>query len=374
MKFKINSNQIKTKVTLLKRSLNPNHSLPVLTGAYFKAFKNNTIEVRATDLYFGVKFKIKAKVEKPGDGVIQGQKLIEIINSLKDDLEIDFIQSDDRKKITLKTSQLKINLPLLKTEDYPEFPLVKGESFLVKLEQIKKINQYITSNASTDQTRPILTGVLLNFEKKHLIAAATDGYRLAFGKFLKEGDKKGSMIVPAKNIYDLEKTMIEEEVDSLVLEVDKKQHQAKCIISDTEIYLRLIDGEYPPYKKIIPDNFNLEVEIDSVELLENLKQAKIFSRSNSNIVQLRISQDKFEVYANSADMGDYRSYLSNVKIKGEVFDIAFNINYLIDIATKAGERKIIMMGVESLRPAKFMIENETNLTYIIMPIKVHNQV
>ncbi len=370
MKFTTDIKLIKNKIPLIKRGFNPNHTLPALTGILLKTINKDQIEISSTDLYFGVKFKLKAKIEEGGEVIVQGQSFLEFVNSLKDGM-VDFSYKKDQTNLNLKNKNIKIKLPVLINVEFPEFPQVEAEEALISLENIKYINSYIASYASYDKTRPILTGIFLSFKQDNLTVAATDGYRLAVVDLKNSSRINSEVIVPAKVMTDLEKTMIEQDMDSLILNLDIKQYQAKCVIGDVAIYIRLIEGEYPPYKKIIPDNFNLNIPINSDQILIYLKQARIFSRNNSNIVQLRFKKDGLEVYANSGNTGEYSGVLNDAKLEKDII-IAFNIDYLIDLFQKAENKNINMHIVESLKPVMFKIEGFKNLKYIIMPIKVHN--
>ena len=371
MKFTINIDELKTKIPLLKRSLKSSSSLPILEGIYLKA-QGETVEVRATDLYFGVKFILKAEVEKPGETVIRAQQFIELINSIKQTKSLNFHKQSKEPTILLSNKTISVKLPTYNPKDFPVFPNLKSQSYLISLSRLKFINEYIVSNASNDLTRPILTGVLFNFNQDYLEVATTDGYRLAVKKFKNESQIFGKIIIPAKIIQELEKTILEEELSELILEVDQEQFQAKCVIGNVEIFIRLIEGEYPPYHKIIPNQFNLVCKLSALDLLPHLKQAKIFARNNSNIVQLKINHKQIEVFANSLSMGSYTSIVKPTNISGDEFNLAFNVDYLIDFLQKAGENEVKIEAVESLKPAKLTINGLNQLTYIIMPIKVHS--
>ncbi len=371
MQFLLKADQIKSRLLLLKRSYNPNHSLPALTGILFEAKKNNLVTLRVTDLYLGVNLKVKAQVKQPGMVVIQGQQLLDILSSLSPEENLSFKLSKEEKNVLIETSKIKVKLPIFNPDDFPEFPEVESDGVILSLNQIKFINEYVVSHASLDKTRPILTGVFFNFNHDNLVVAATDGYRLAATKIKHQGKNKVKLIIPAKIITDLEKTMLEEEVTELVFMTDFTQYQARCMIGETEVYIRLIEGEYPPYEKIIPQDFNLKVNFDSQEVLPLLKQARIFAKNNSNIIQLKVDKGEVGLVVDSSNSGSYQATLK-AETKGSGFNIAFNIDYVIDIFQKAKGELVVMQAVESLKPARFSLDGRDDLEYVIMPIKVHN--
>ncbi len=373
MDFKFKVNQLKKNLPLLKRAFSSAPSLPVLNGILFYA-SGNQVMIQATDLYFGVNFSFKAEIKEEGRVVVRGQQLIEIINSIDKLSEIHFFQASGETDVTITSGQVKIKLPTYNEKDFPSFPKLKGESYLITQEQLRFINQYVTSNASTDLTRPILTGILFDFHSSKLVVAATDGYRLATADLAQTSELTGKIIIPAKIIKEIEKTVVESELKQIILEVDKKLFQAKCIVDNVDIFIRLIEGEYPPYEKIIPPKFNLFLSFLADDLLPHLKRAKIFAKNNSNIVQLRIKQKTMEVFANSLSMGIYTSEFSDFTQEGEGLNIAFNVDYLIDFLQKAADKTVKLAIVDSLKPIKLTITGVKNLSYIVMPIKVHSEI
>lgn len=368
MKIKVLQENLKQSLNYLQKVIPNKPQLPILSSILLKA-EGNQLLISATDLYLGIKTDLIVEVETEGTLVVNGDIFKNLINSLnagKIELEL------KENSLLITQGKTKTKLACQSAEEYPQFPQVEGDEFTFKLEDLEKIQNQVSFATSNDQTRPILTSILMNFSETGLEVVATDGFRLAqlFFKNNQFSINK-QLLVPAKalnELYRISKQMKAEEVKILVSE-ELKQLLFK--VSNVEMYVRLIEGDYPPYEKIIPPSFALELELDAEELLTQLKRAFIFAKDASNIVRLKFSKDEVEIKAISPSFGEYVGEMSIENKSGDEGEIAFNVHYLIDFINTVKPEKLWFGMNESLKPAMFKDPAMAEYIYIAMPFRVN---
>lgn len=369
---------LKQELDHLQKVVPNKPQLPILSSIFLKT-QNNKLLLAATDLYLGIRSSLVVEVKEKGSLVVDGDTFRSLISSLspgKIDLEL--------SESVLKISQgkTKVKLSCQSAEEYPKFPKVTGNSFNLKVLDLEKIQNLVVFVSSNDQTRPVLTSLLMKFSNKNLMVIGTDGFRLASVIFneLKFSFNQ-DMLVPAKAITELLRIAKQCQAEEIEVTVANELKQLLFRVDSVEFFVRLIEGDYPPYQKIVPPNFKLTVEIDSDEFLSQLKRAQIFARETSNIVRLSFkNQDKSNFLVIKAISPSYGEYLSEVlvNIKTELskeeiaeIQIAFNALYLIEFINAVNAEKILMSINENLKPAQFASEENKNYFYISMPFRVN---
>jgi DNA polymerase-3 subunit beta len=365
MKIKVLQENLKTALGNLQKAIPSRPQLPILSSIYLKAEKNRLI-LAATDLYLGIKIAIPAEVSQEETLVVPGEILKNLVFSFSaGEIEI----KKKANSLILKYGNSTSSLPFQSAEDYPQFPEVVGEDYSLSTLLLGKIEKLVAFAAATDQTRPILASLLFSFKEKNLNLVGTDGFRLAtLGTKDGSKDLTQDLLIPVKALTEVFRLATQAEEGSISFKVAEELKQVLFIIDGAEVYVRLIEGEYPPYSKIIPPEFEYKINLDWDELNTQVKRAFLFSRDASNIIRFEVSKNKLEVKASSPAHGEYLGEI-NIAYSGEPLEIAFNALYLLDfLATHQAEEVIFMMN-ESLKPAAFKIQEEKDYLYLIMPFR-----
>ncbi len=370
MKLKVLQENLNSSLNNLQKAIPSKPQLPILSSILIEA-NSDGCTISATDLYFGVKSSVQADVETAGVVVIPGKQFKEIISSLNPGV-LTLKLSENTLKIT--SDKTKTSLSCQSNEEYPPFPSVEGEEYSISSQHLEQIEKYVSFSASTDQARPVLTAVLFKFSERGFEVISTDGFRLSVLMLdkSKKYDEERSFLIPAKSLSEVYRIMTRIDTKEVKFKISRKLKQVFFSIDGVLVFVRLIDGNYPPYEKIMPSEFKTEIIFDAEELMDNLKRAMIFARESSNIVKFVIDKKAVDVLSSSPSFGSYKGTLNNVQVKGPSGEIAFNIKYLIDYlsATKASEHWFGMN--ESLKPALFKPEVKSDYSYTIMPFKVNN--
>lgn len=369
MKLKVLQENLNKSLNNLQKAIPTKPQLPILSSILIEA-KDNTCTIAATDLYFGVKSNVKADIETEGRVVVPGKQFKEIISSLNPGvLTLEVVEGS----FNISSDKTKTSLACQSSEEYPPFPEIEGDEYKLSSDHLSEIEKNVSFSASTDQARPVLTAILFKFSENGSEVISTDGFRLSILNLDSSNvsSEEKTFLIPAKALSEVYRIMAKLDVNEVQFKISRELKQVFFSMNGVLVFVRLIDGNYPPYEKIIPANFTTEVLFDSEELIDNLKRAMIFARESSNIVRFIIGEKEVEIRSSSPSFGNYKGVLRSVKIKGPASEIAFNIKYLVDYlsATKVDEHWFGMS--ESLKPAMFKPGSSEKYKYVIMPFKVN---
>ncbi|GIK84490.1 MAG: DNA polymerase III subunit beta [Patescibacteria group bacterium] len=369
MKLKVLQENLNGSLAHLSKAIPNNPQLPVLSSVLITT-ENGICTFSATDLYFGIRCSLVVDSETDGSIVVPGKQFREIVSSL-DPGVLELLFKDN--SLAIANTKTNISLAGSSTHEYPPFPQVEGEEYVFPIEYLEQIENNIIFSASTDQARPVLTAVLFVFNNSGLTCVSTDGFRLS--TLIVDDTQKfesKTFLIPAKALSEVFKIASKLKVKEVRFKVSQELKQVFFSLEGVEVFVRLIEGEYPPYERIIPSSFTTEVVFDTAELLEALKRAMIFARESSNIVRFEISENKVIIHSSSPSFGQYKGELQLVTISGEQNEIAFNIKYLLDYLSVTKSEKQWFGMSESLKPALFIPENNKKQSYVVMPFKVNN--
>ncbi len=369
MKLRILSENLKNSLNHLQKVIPSKPQIAVLSSILIKA-KDNKVVLSATDLYLGVKTELMAEVEVEGELIINGELFRNLINSLmagKIDIEL------QENSLVVSQGKTLSKLTCQRSDEFPEFPVLKEDSLTISLSSLEKIQSLVSFCASSDQTRPVLTSILFNFKKDGLEVVSTDGFRLSsllFKDIVLEQER--TVLIPAKALGELNRIAKQAEAELIDIFVSDELKQLLFKFAHVEMYVRLIEGDFPPYEKIIPPSFTVKIEFDSEEFLTELKRASIFSRDASNIVKFRVEQDKMLINSQSASLGEYSSEIDIDNKTKETGEIAFNVNYLVDFIVATKPELLEFSMNESLKPAMFRDKKTKDYFHIAMPFRVNS--
>jgi len=368
MKLKVLQENLNGMLLHLSKAIPSNPQLPVLSSIMIET-ENGSCTFSATDLYFGIRCSLNVDSDVDGNIIVPGKQFKEIISSLEPGV-LEMLFEDNA--LSISNSKTNINLSGSNTHEYPPFPQIEGEEYSFPIEYFEKIENNIVFSASADQARPVLTAVLFSFGEDGLTCVSTDGFRLS--TLVIDSSKKfdsKTFLIPAKALSEVFKIANKLKAEEVLFKVSEELKQVFFSLNGVEVFVRLIEGEYPPYERIIPSSFETEVIFDTEELLDNLKRAMIFARESSNIVRFEILEDKVIIHSSSPTFGKYKGELHAVKVNGNKNEIAFNIKYLLDYLNATKSEKQWFGMSESLKPAMFKPDKNENQQYVVMPFKVN---
>jgi len=373
MKCSILKDELIKGLSVVSRISTKSITLPVLNNVLISCEKNFVV-LSATDLEIGVKYWILSKVEKTGSITVPAKFLISLINLIPDEkinLEI------KNNTLLIESKNYKNQIKGLSAEEFPIIPEVKSDKIIeVKPQQLTEGLSQVVDTASVSQTRPEISGIYLALNDNVIEMAATDSFRLA---------EKKVFLSKKVNLPNLSVIILQKTAREIINTFNEKTGKIKIYFSPTQIMFessmdeidhpyirlvsRLIEGEYPNYKEIIPDKFKTEVLLEKQQFLNQIKAASLFS-GKINEVRLKINPDQgiVEIFAQSPDLGQSRSFIKT-KIKGKKEEVSFNHRFLIGGLSNIKTKEIILGINGEEGPGIIKPFGDDTFLYVVMPIK-----
>ncbi|MEA3345205.1 MAG: DNA polymerase III subunit beta [Chloroflexota bacterium] len=384
-------------LAIVGRAVATRSTLPVLSNILL-ATDMGRLKLAATDLEMGISCWVGAKIEEEGNITVPSRVLIDLVNALPPE-RVDMDLVTRTSTLHLQCARFEANIKGIDAQEFPIIPTFQEQEnggLELEADVLGQMIEQVAFAAATDESRPVLTGVLMHFicpsQEDHLpgklTMAAADGFRLSVrqeertGNFVglspggsAEGIGERDIIVPARALTELARiTGGNEEPISLTITSERNQilfHQ-----ENVDLVSQLIEGRFPDYTQIVPDTFTLRTVVETEALLKAVRMANIFARDAANIVRLSIGGDHVSIAATSAELGDHvgeidaQVELAPGEESGEPLVIAFNANYLIDILPRLGTQKVVLETTTSSSPALFRPVGGADLTHVIMPIHI----
>jgi len=363
------------------RAVASRSTLPVLSNILLETDEGR-LRLAATNLEIGVSCWIGARVEEEGRTTVPARLLTEFVNSLPPG-QIEMELSERTQTLNLKCARYEANI---KGIDASEFPLVPtadtiaaqgaGHRLHLQAENFRRMIDQAVFAAATDESRPILTGVLAHFHQGGLTLAAADGFRLAVtsADVGADLDETTSVIIPARALSELARISTGEE-ETIELIITPGRNQILFHLPNTDLVSQLIEGNFPDYKQIIPKSYNTRTVVSTQDLLKAVKVAFLFARDAANIIRFNavpgseLTPGQMIVTATSAEFGDNVSEI-DASIQGDETEIAFNARYMIDALNVVGTPEVALETSTSSSPGVIRPVGGDDFQCVIMPMHI----
>lgn len=364
MKLSVLKENLNKGLSTVSHLIQSNNSLEVLGNILIQT-SDGLLELQSTNLELAISYKLGAKIEKTGSLSVPARLFSELVSSLPNG-KLQLIKSKDNLEI--HALHLKSLINGINSNDFPKIPIVKPiNQFKISGKKLVEALEFVSSSASLDESRPVLTGVLCSVENSLLTFASTDSYRLSQYKLKNTDSNNVDVIIPIKTVNEVLRIVKSEDIQEL--EVGVTETEIIFYTKNITLTSQLIDGNYPDYTKIIPKESNTVVEVDKNDLLSNLKISTLFSRENANTVNLKTGKNLLEITAEGSQVGINSSEIP-VTINGKEAEININAKYLIDAVNTIKGNKVVISLNDKLDPCLVSadLKNSDNF-HIIMPLK-----
>lgn len=365
MKFTISKNELSNALAVVLKGISSRSTLPVLSGIYIQA-SNDKLKLQATDLQMSIQYEVNALIEEEGQSVLPGKLFTEIVKNLSDAAV--FVETTDEGAIvTCDASSFSIKT--LDAEDFPGFPHVETtQEVSIPFSQFASMVKKVARVVSKDESRLVLTGVLVTVEGSLLKMVATDSYRLA----ISEAD------VPNITDQDFEAVIAGsflQEVASLnrtdePIRLALAENQLVITYQNTVFINRRIEGNFPNYKQLLPDGYTCQAKVEVNHLIAGVKRTSLMSQSSAP-VKLSISQDSQTIQLSAAaqDVGRAQETIQ-CECTGEDTNIAFNYSYVLDGLQSVETDEVLLELQSSLKPGIFKSAAGERFLYLVMPVRI----
>lgn len=378
MKVSVDRSSLLSAIQTVLRAVSTKTTIPILSGIKIAADQTG-LKMTATDLETGIETNLPAminndpilEVMEEGAIVLSARYFSEIVRKLPHtSVEIEVKQN---YLTVIRSGSSEFNLHGLHAEEFPRLPQIRGNQvFSLPALVLKDMIRQTISAVSTEEIRPVLTGVVMSLNDGQLRFVATDSHRLAQRVVSVEAPAElafSNVIVPGKSLSELGRLL--PDTDSLV-DVVIADNQILFKMEYTQFYSRLIDGQYPDTSRIIPVSFKTEFKVGSKDLLEAVERAALIARDNdNNVVRMDIKLNLIEISSNSPDVGKVSETLTPLAVTGEELLIAFNAKYLIDALRVIESEEIAIQFTGSMSPFLIHQIENPNYLHLILPVRIY---
>jgi DNA polymerase III subunit beta len=366
MKLTCTKDELAGKLQVAGRGVSTRTSVQILAGILLRA-GDGRLSLSATDMEISLRVSLEAQVEDEGAIVVPGRLLVDIVRLLPAG-EVTISHRAEERVIELTCGSASYRLNTYVAEDFPRLPEIEDESaFTVDKEAFVDTIARVGRSASRDESRPVLTGVLVRFEGDKLVMAATDSYRLSV-KETSLSDAPGrevEAIVPARALAELAR--VAQGGESGTIQVGVQENQVVFGVDEVWLTARRIDGQFPNYKQLLPETFEAEVTMPREEFLDVVRRTSVLAQRKSPL-RLRFEDGELTVSAQTQDVGEARESLP-ISYSGEPIEIGFNAEFLRDGLESVNDESVRLKLISPLRPGLIHGESDDFL-YLIMPIRL----
>ncbi|MGD0744524.1 MAG: DNA polymerase III subunit beta [Verrucomicrobiota bacterium] len=368
MNLTIAKEQILNGLQAVQNVVGARTTLPILSNVLMSV-EGEKMEFTATDLDVTVACSVEAKVRKAGAATVPVKKLFGIVRELNGS-EID-IEVDEKNICSIRCGSSFYKIHGLTADEFPPLPKFKDDKKVTLPQETVKAMLRKTSFAiSTDESRYVLNGIYISLKDHKMTVVATDGRRLALvDEEVDLAEKsKGEFIIPAKAVNELNRLL--QEKGEIVIKFG--ENQASFALKDEKgfsvlVVTKLIEGNYPNYRQVIPSEVKERVPLSREEFLHALRRAEIMTSEKANSVKLAFGKNNLAITANSPEVGEARESLA-VNYKGKEVAIAFNPKYLIDPLNALTEDEVFFELIDELSPGVLKINGP--FLYVVMPMRL----
>lgn len=363
MKMTIKKSLFLEKINIATRFTSHKMGTPqALQGVYIKCDKEK-MDIYSTNLSFYYHTTIPIQSKDSMTMLVEPKKICEFLNLLeKEDVEIEA----GEKQIVINQGKTRGAFSLFQAEDFPLPPKIDQKGTVIEREFFNTNIPLVLFSSSKDDSRPVLSGINFIKSDEGLVMVSTDGFRLSLLK-LKNKQQIKNMLIPAEFLYEVAHFAQDEE--GVVFSYSDEEKAALFSVGEDRFYSRLIDGEFPPFEKVIPTEVKTTVDIDTQDFLRNIKLIAVFARDQSNIIICNFKKEGLWM-SPKLTTGNENSTEIDIEIKGEDQKIAFNYKFLIDFLNNIKEERVRIEILRSDAPVVFKSLKNEAFMHIIMPVRI----
>ena len=359
----------------VSRAVATRSTLPITTHVLVQTDESR-LRLVATNLEIVISSWIAAKVDVEGAVTVPARLLSEFVSSLQPDT-IEMQLDQGTKQVEVVSGRVKAKLSGQDANDFPPIPQL-GEGVTIELDpdQLRMSIERVVFAAATDDARPVLTGVHTSVDGDALTFAAADGFRLAVQtvRLSEAASEKFDVIIPARALRELERMLADQE-EKVVMTVNPQRSQVLFRLGGAELVSQLVQGTFPNYRQLIPENATTKAVADVGEFLRATRTAAVFARDGNNIVRLYLQPGENEMAgvvrleARSEEVGAGEETIDSL-VEGPEGQIAFNSRYLQDILGVLARSRVTLETTSPSSPGTFRPIDDEDYLHVVMPMFV----
>ncbi len=363
MKFSVSKEKLLEGLQTVQNVVSTRTTLPILSNVLLQA-ADGQLRFTTSDLDVGIRSGVEAAIEKPGATTLPARRLLSIVRELPAS-EIT-IEVDSKNVASIRSGPSFFKILGLPEEEFPPLPKFENaKTFTLRQKDLREALKKTSYAISTDETRYVLNGILFSFRDNKLTLVATDGRRLALVDIELEFPRshEGDVIIPAKAIGEIQR-LLSDEGD---IKVSIGENQAAFEVDGTFLVSKLIEGNYPNYRQVIPAETKERITLERALFHDAVHRVSLLSSEKSNSVKLVFTKNNLEIAANTPDVGEAHESLA-IPYKGKDMAIAFNPEFLMAPLKNLAVDEVYLDLIDEMSPGVIKIQGP--FLYVIMPMRI----
>jgi DNA polymerase III subunit beta len=370
MRFSIPSSELLAQLQTASHVASTRSVTPALSGVLISVGEDSNAELLATDMEIGLRVPLAGVSETlPGRVVLPARLLLDVVRSFPDG-QLTAELRNAEQDVELVCGAATFHLRTLHVEDFPTLPSPTAETRVTLPSQaFAETISRVARSASKDETRPVLTGIFMSAFEQELRMVATDSYRLSVKETTLQATLQGGIEanIPARALSEL--VRIAQQTDAEELAVSVGQNQAVFELGDTVLSSRLIDGQFPNYRQLLPESVEHELRLSAAEVTGVVRRISLLAQKNAPL-RLGFSEGTLTISARTPDVGEASEALP-VPFHGDPFEIGFNPEFLRDGLESIESEELVLKLISPLRPGLIESPDSGDFVYLIMPIRLN---
>ena len=368
MKLSVDRDVLLEQLQAVGRVASTRSAIQALSGVQIAATADGC-ELRATDMDVGLRVPLSAEIVREGVVVLPARLLLDVVRSLPaQDVSVELRPA--QQDVELVSGSATFDIRTLRADDFPPFPEPEPDaSVSVPAQAFVSTALKVAGSASRDETRPVLTGILVSASERELSMVATDSYRLSVKQTALERplERSFEVNVPARALQELARVAVHAQDEDVRVAVQR--NQIVFVLGRTILSSRLIEGQFPNYRQLLPEGFEHELRVASAELTEVVRRISLLAQKNAPL-RLAFAPGELTVSAQTPDVGEARESLP-VAFEGEPLEIGFNPEFLRNGLEAIEEGDVLLKLISPLRPGLIEAADGSGFQYLIMPIRLN---
>jgi DNA polymerase-3 subunit beta len=368
MKFSVPHERLLSRLLLAGRAVSTRSAMPSLGGILVTA-TGGSVELRATDMEVGLSLALDAEVGTEGSALLPGRLLVDVVRSLPAGEQVAVEMRPEQRDVEITAGTARFHLRTLPAEDFPRLPQLDADTMTMPAGAFADTVERVARAASRDEVRPILTGILVSAEEKTLTMVATDSYRLSVKHTELEEPVAQALEanVPARALRELARIVASEGAEEV--EIALPGNQVLFRAGGVVLSSRLIEGQFPSHKQLIPESFDHEVRLPREEFLDAARRVSQLAQRNAPL-RLAFADEELTIAAETPEVGD-ASEAMPAPYSGEALEIAFNPEFLVAGIESVETDEIVVRITSPLRPGLLEPLGREDFRYLVMPIRLN---
>ncbi|HEX5761688.1 MAG TPA: DNA polymerase III subunit beta [Solirubrobacterales bacterium] len=367
MKLSTNREELVSKLSIVSRAVSTRAVTQALSGILLTASETG-VELAATDGEMGLRTVLEAQVEEPGSTLLPGRLLADLARSLGD-ATVQVESRDSQRDVEIRSGSSSFHIRVLSADDFPALPGEVDEPLRIPAAALADTIDLVARAASRDDMRPVLTGVFVTASGEEMTMVATDSYRLAVKRTELEQPIGGELEanIPARALRELGRIVANGGVEQVGINL--QPNQAVLTAGAVLLNTRLIDGQFPNFRQLLPESFEHDVRLPRGEFLEVTRRVSQLAQRNAPL-RLSFSPGELKISASTPDIGDAEEAMP-ASFDGEPLEIGFNPEFLRDGIESVEGDEVMLRLISPLRPGLLQPVDNEDFRYLVMPIRLN---